>query len=666
MRFTKLIIENYKSFQLRTEIDFTIGRNEPRRNVFLIGALNGSGKTSVLEAINICLYGEKKNKIFEAINGNQKTTSNFSCSFELHIKTNEDEIVTVRRHWWVPPATKNPEPKDLRDELTVSRNGEPYSNQQMGQEHLEANFPRGITQFFFFDGEKIQMLANDAALGVKDDMEAALGITPVRQLIKDLEYLRREENPNQQDSIEVEIENKEKEISKLYRKRNEFKNEEKETDEDIRRFNETLEGKNQIILHKYKVDPEKNEEIRRLKNQTSELSNRLLEVESQSRDWAESWLPLALLSEYFPALRQQIDAERQVRKQTQFQDRAESLADIVAKEVRQFELEERQKPLTQEEFQAMRERIFKVVREFVPDDSEIKSIQELLKLSDANTAKIEWRIENLERKTSHQFEKIIIERQWLKQQLDPLQRELEGTPGEEEAGDHLQKLLKEYHDYSFQLGRKKEKLKQVRGNLEEVDKDIAKCEREKKELHKKCQESQKQHKFLNQINNLIKLFTEYIDRLRESKIGQLKEYTLLMYQEIYRKGELISDIEIDPVSYFITIRDHYGSEVQKQNLSAGEKEVFAISLLWGLAETSQLSLPIVIDTPLSRLDSIHKKNIVNKYYPEAGNQVIVLSTDQEVDENYYKELEPFLQHAITLDFDKENERTILKDGYFSW
>ena len=181
-----------------------------------------------------------------------------------------------------------------------------------------------------------------------------------------------------------------------------------------------------------------------------------------------------------------------------------------------------------------------------------------------------------------------------------------------------------------------------------------------------CNESQKQDKFIKQIDNLISLLYEYIDRLRQTKIGQLRENTLLMYREIYRKGELISDIEIDPKSYIITIRDQSGYEVQKQNLSAGEKEVFAISLLWGLAETSQLSLPIVIDTPLSRLDSNHRKRIVNHYYPNAGRQIILLSTDEEVNPTYYQELEPNLQHAVLLEFDKERELTILKDGYFNW
>lgn len=666
MKFIKLIIENYKSFQLRTEIDFTRGQVEPKRNVFLIGALNGVGKTSVLEAINICLYGEKSNKIFNAINRVQKAKGNFSCILELHIETDEHEIVVVRRSWSVLPTVKAPEAKDIKQELKLTINGELLSSQQVSQEQIESNFPQGITQFFFFDGEKIQQLADDAALGVKGDIEAALGIAPIRRLIKDLDHLRREENRDKNDVSEVQIQDKERELSNLHQKRKHLEDEYKEKDDDINNFNEEVDDCKQRIQSKYGFDPEKHEEIQRLKRHREELSTKLSEVERQSRERAESWLPLALLSEYFPLLRQQIDAERKAHKQTAIQDRAEDLANIAAKEVQVFELEERQKPLSDEEFQAIQERICRVFREFVSPESEEKSIGEIVKVSDTEASKIELRIENIEGKNSQEFENMLKERQSLKLQLDPVERELQGTAAPEEARDQLKQLLNDYHSYSLQMGRKRESRAQLAKELEDVDRNISKCEQEIKSLREKCNELQKHNEFIQQIDNLISLFNQYIERLREMKIGQLKENTLLMYQEIYRKGELISDIEIDPGNYIITIRDRAGCEVQKQNLSAGEKEVFAISLLWGLAETSKLSLPIAIDTPLSRLDSVHRHSILKRYYPQASHQVIILSTDEEINEIYYQELEPFLQHSIILDFDRERELTIVKDGYFNW
>ena len=112
------------------------------------------------------------------------------------------------------------------------------------------------------------------------------------------------------------------------------------------------------------------------------------------------------------------------------------------------------------------------------------------------------------------------------------------------------------------------------------------------------------------------------------------------------------------------VSDRNGHEIKKSGLSAGEKEVFAVSLLWGLAQTSQLKLPIVIDTPLSRLDSTHRDNIVNNYFPNAGEQVIILSTDTEIDKDYYRTLKTRLSGAGSLVFDQQRELTTFQEGYF--
>ncbi|HLF89427.1 MAG TPA: hypothetical protein VI451_10805, partial [Anaerolineales bacterium] len=130
-----------------------------------------------------------------------------------------------------------------------------------------------------------------------------------------------------------------------------------------------------------------------------------------------------------------------------------------------------------------------------------------------------------------------------------------------------------------------------------------------------------------------------------------------MYRLLSSKSGLIKDITINDNTYEISITDRNGHEIKKSSLSAGEKEVFAISLLWGLAQTSQLKLPIIIDTPLSRLDSTHRDNIVNNYFPNAGEQVIILSTDTEIDKEYFRTLQRHLSGAASLEFDERQELT---------
>ena len=79
---------------------------------------------------------------------------------------------------------------------------------------------------------------------------------------------------------------------------------------------------------------------------------------------------------------------------------------------------------------------------------------------------------------------------------------------------------------------------------------------------------------------------------------------------------------------------------------------------------SQLKLPIIIDTPLSRLDSKHRDNIVSSYFPNAGDQVVILSTDTEIDSDYYIKLKPYLSGAGRLVFDQNQESTLFQEGFF--
>ena len=87
-------------------------------------------------------------------------------------------------------------------------------------------------------------------------------------------------------------------------------------------------------------------------------------------------------------------------------------------------------------------------------------------------------------------------------------------------------------------------------------------------------------------------------------------------------------------------------------------------MLWALARTSGRPLPMIIDTPLARLDSEHRNTLVERYFPEASHQVIVLSTDTEVDDALLERLGPSISHTYRLDFDPVRGATTATLGYF--
>jgi DNA sulfur modification protein DndD len=77
-------------------------------------------------------------------------------------------------------------------------------------------------------------------------------------------------------------------------------------------------------------------------------------------------------------------------------------------------------------------------------------------------------------------------------------------------------------------------------------------------------------------------------------------------------------------------------------------------------------LPVVIDTPLARLDSDHRENIVTRYLPEAGSQVVVLSTDTEIDRENFEAISRHVARSLRLEFDEESEGTVVREGYFDF
>jgi len=668
MRLVKLIIENYKSFQFPTEIDFTHGRPEPGRNIFLIGGMNGAGKTTILEAFNICLYGDRKDRILKAINRKEVARGNLSCSFELHLETDEGEQVVVKRSWSGQASTNRPRSDDLEEKLTVIKDGKRVSvaSQQMWQDYLDVTIPKGITQFFFFDGEKIQDMAADehAELKLKASMEAALGIELVRRLVDDLTHVRNDERRNRSDITDEDIKLKENELQILRRKRDKAKDRITEIKRDIENFGSELKDRKKRFASLFQFEPEEADERRIRERRRVQAAGRAGDMDQEMRRFADKTLPLAMLGGFFGDLRAQVEVETEAKRASVVRDIADELAEAIVSKASDPTTVCCNRVLSEAERRVLRDRVLEVVRRFSPRPKRFRDNPELLQLSDTDTARVLVRLEEVEQEHSEQFLRLLRERGEIGQQIKELERELRKTSVPEADQELFGQLQTEIEGYATQLGRKREELRLAEEDLVDLEASIGTREKELDVLYQKYSGSREQEVFLETCEGLVGLLTEYVDKLRETKIAELQERTFEMYRRLASKGDLVASVEIDPRTYMITIKDRAGHVVAKQNLSAGEKEVFAISLLWGLAQTSQLRLPVVIDTPLSRLDSTHRDHIVRNYFPGAGHQVVVLSTDTEVDRSYYRQLEDHLQHAVHLRFDKQRELTTVEEGYF--
>lgn len=165
------------------------------------------------------------------------------------------------------------------------------------------------------------------------------------------------------------------------------------------------------------------------------------------------------------------------------------------------------------------------------------------------------------------------------------------------------------------------------------------------------------------LRKYIENIERYEIELQKRKIDVLAETITNCYTKLANKKNLIKTIVMDPETLDLKYLSEEGIEIPKDSLSAGEQQLMVISILWALAICSKKKLPVIIDTPLSRLDSLHRTALITTYFPNAGEQTIILSTDSEIDENYYELMRENVGDEFTLKYDEDSKSTSIERGY---
>ncbi len=660
MKFRKLTIDNYKSFQFTTEIYFPDSNNG--KSIFLIGGMNGAGKTSIMESINFCLYGGKKDDIYRAINRKELAEGNSTVSFELIAEFDDGSELLVNRSWNAG-VISTPKAKDLHERLVVIKDGKQISsqNQQMWQDFIRAKIPQGITQFFFFDGEKIQEIAADdhSEVRLKSSLEAALGIQNINRLATDLNHLKQDERKVFVEISDEDLSFKESELKKEQAKLNRFNRDRSEIKDDLNNFKEQYADTKARFQATFSREPENKESIRQADKHRIQTANRLGQLEHEIHALCDITLPFSILGGLFANIRNQIEIERESLQEEAIKEHASELSKKIVRVVEEPEPIYNEH-LSAEKMQELELRIFKLLSE---GDSKAVA-NKVLNLSDRDAARIFQKFDELEDSDVFLIKPHIEEKQELEIELKNIESSLNSGLATDSEQELLRQFQEEMESCSTQIGRKTEQLRVIEESILTLGRKIKDVNVEIEKLYEKHNQSKGKADFINECDAIANLLNLFIVSMRKNKVHLLQEKTYEMYKMLSAKSGLIKDIMIDEKSFEVKISDRNGHEIKKSGLSAGEKEVFALSLLWGLSQTSQLNLPIIIDTPLSRLDSTHRDKIIRNYFPNAGEQVIILSTDTEIDNDYYKALEGHLIGAVRLVFDQQKEFTTIISGYF--
>lgn len=102
----------------------------------------------------------------------------------------------------------------------------------------------------------------------------------------------------------------------------------------------------------------------------------------------------------------------------------------------------------------------------------------------------------------------------------------------------------------------------------------------------------------------------------------------------------------------------------KQQLSAGEKQIFIMALYQSLSQLNKIDVPYIVDTPFSRIDKEHRGKILERFFKKLNGQIIILSTDEEIVGDYQNVISDMVSNTFVLNHTLKGNTEILEDVYF--
>jgi DNA sulfur modification protein DndD len=252
------------------------------------------------------------------------------------------------------------------------------------------------------------------------------------------------------------------------------------------------------------------------------------------------------------------------------------------------------------------------------------------------------------------------------EKLQKIQTSLSNAPAEKDENEifkpHLDKIHAEYEKIAgikSDIRRIEDKIQIKKGEI-----SIKKAEGKKIVADKHgASDTDTNIELTKKVQNAL---DEYASKLKDKKIHLLENYILESLKILLHKEDLIHKVSINKQTFEITLFDENEDVIPRDQLSEGEKQLFATSILWSLAKTSGRSLPFIIDTPLARLDVDHRDNLVEEFFPAASHQVIILSTDTEITKTYYEKLLPYITRSYSMEYDDKMRCSKISDHYFEF
>ncbi len=630
-------------------------RNKKERPIILIGGNNGAGKTSLLDAVRLTLYGKMalgsrvsqsdysaylKSRIHVPPAKNEAPSSaSVTLDFD-YAESGQTHRYQVTRAWVVRGQS-------IVESLDIAKDGSEITSVPRDEWHffLQDLLPPGVSQLFFFDGEKITDLAEDTESDqhLSQAIRSLLGIELISRLRIDLGlFISRHERTNVDDStirldevmrdhdrLGEELAVNREQLAEL---RTRFDGQERAAERARQQFVATG---GDVALR-----------VGELRGERDQLLKRQSTLIARFREGSGALWPLTVA----PKLLSRVLASSPSSKHSDLLVMADRMRVAFSKwlDSASEAAKKRWAKLNREDFEAV---LLMATEDVVEAQAGWHPI--------ANVPGGRERIERALSESTREAALIAAEHAENSDRLREIEVALARV--DETTTDFR---LEELRAAEQACGATQREIEVAEGKIKDLAYRQTVLDRERDRILAEQSARSKVDRRLGLASRTAKVLSAYEAALVKQKTRVLEKAFVECFNRLARKGDLVRSVRIDDQTFQAILVDAHGSDIPKKLLSAGEKQIYAIAMLWALAKTSGRKLPVIIDTPLARLDSEHRANIIGRYLPEVSHQVIVLSTDTEMDVEVVAGLEEHVSHSYLLDYLRGEGRTLVLPGYF--
>lgn len=664
MIFTELSLIDFGLFRGIHTIPLT---PKPGRPVILFGGKNGAGKSTLFEAVRLCLYGQKafsgslsKEAYLSYLNSRihsnptlliQPTVASIALEFN-YSDAGELHAYRVTRSWGRRETQK------IQEYVEVTRDGKALEevSDEYWQDFVRDMVPPGISQLFFFDGEKIQHLAEDASdqASLADSIKSLLGLDLIDRLQSDIGYfISRQIAPSldQESSGAMQALERQQEVlgarlEQLRVKRGNLESKLTEERSAIQRVEAKLTSSGGTFSRSRES----------LIQKRATIQAAITQHEAALRQLSGGILPFALV----PHLCQQV--VNQLHKE---ESAAQAKAGIKLFQIAKKELAQRisSAPLWASVPSAMKNKLRRQVTEIVVQPLEMETAvhdEPIHPISPTERRLILSWIQQAKTEVPIFLRAMGTELESLYRDLNKAEVSLKKIPADEGIKPLVEELNQLHHHFS-ELDRQARELDQEANLTEARHAEVTRLYQKQLATFAERDSVKSRTRLASKVQTVL---SDYQTALLQKKVLELQDAVTKSFNTLCRKRDSLRRVAIDPKDFSVTLYDKQGRPLPKSQLSAGEKQIYAVAMLWALGKISGRPLPIMIDTPLGRLDSDHRKLLVNEYFPAVSHQVIIFSTDTEIDQTYFSDLKKSVAHAYSLDFDQAEYSTTISKGYW--